>query len=149
MKESVVADSTCLIGLERIGRLDLLPIVFEKILVPPAVQKEFGVQVPWLTVSIPSNKPLIESLQLLVDEGEAEAISLANELGWRIVLDDRYARVIAQRLGLRVIGTIGILLRAKQLPVVAAIRPLIDDLEKNGFYISASLKEEALRRAGE
>ncbi|MBI5471914.1 MAG: DUF3368 domain-containing protein [Ignavibacteriae bacterium] len=149
MKDPVVADSTCLIGLERIGRLDLLPIVFEKIAIPPAVLHEFGVQVPWLTVMAPANKSLTESLQLLVDEGEAAAISLASELGWRVVLDDRHARLVALRLSLRVIGTVGILLRAKQAAALPAIRPLIDDLEHSHFYISSALKEEALHLAGE
>ena len=43
MKEPVVTDSACLIGLERIGQLDLLPSLFEPIIIPPEVDKEFGI----------------------------------------------------------------------------------------------------------
>ncbi len=51
MTNSVVADSTCLIGLERIEHLDILPALFEPILIPPAVQQEFGISLPWLLES--------------------------------------------------------------------------------------------------
>jgi predicted nucleic acid-binding protein len=149
MPEPVVADSTCLIGLERIGHLDLLPRLFDPIAIPRAVEREFAVQLPWLTVRISSNNSLTESLRLLLDDGEAEAISLASELACRIILDDRQARLVARRLNLRVIGTVGVLLRAKQATLIPTIRPLVDELEKSGFYISPGLKQEALRLAGE
>lgn len=50
MKGLVVADSTCLIGLERINRLDLLPVVFDPIVIPPEVEREFGGSFAWLKV---------------------------------------------------------------------------------------------------
>ena len=50
----------------------------------------------------------------MVDDGEAEAIALAYEKGWRIILDDRHARKIAARLGVAMIGTVGILVKAKR-----------------------------------
>ncbi len=42
MKESVVSDSTCLIGLERIGELNILPALFDPMMIPPEVEREFG-----------------------------------------------------------------------------------------------------------
>ena len=57
MKEPAVANSTCLIGLERIGRLDLLQELFEPVFIPPKVQEEFGVAI------VPSVKPLLEALK--------------------------------------------------------------------------------------
>ncbi|MEK6322881.1 MAG: DUF3368 domain-containing protein [Acidobacteriota bacterium] len=86
---------------------------------------------------------------MLVDHGEAEAIALASERGWRVVLDDRQARVIARSLGIQMIGTVGILLRAKQSGVIPLVRPIIDALEASGFWVSGALQEEALRLAGE
>ncbi|HLL73696.1 MAG TPA: DUF3368 domain-containing protein [Pyrinomonadaceae bacterium] len=86
---------------------------------------------------------------MLLDEGEAEAIALASEQGHTIVLDDSQARAAARNLGLKVVGTIGILLKAKRGGVIPAIRPVIEALELNGFYLSDALREEALRLAGE
>ena len=81
MKEPVVTDSTCLIGLERIGHLDILPTLFAPILVPPEVQHEFGTLLPWLTVETPTDQALVAALKILVDDSEAEAIALAHEPG--------------------------------------------------------------------
>jgi predicted nucleic acid-binding protein len=74
---------------------------------------------------------------------------LAQERGYRIILDDHRARAVGRRLGLQVSGTIGILLKAKQENVIPAIRPLVAALEASGFYLSESLKEEVLQLAGE
>lgn len=145
----VVADSSCLISLERIGELEVLPALFHPVVVTPEVMREFGVSLPWLGVEAPSNPALVAVLGLLVDTGEAEAIALAQERGWRIILDDRRARAVAVRLGVRIIGTVGVLVRARQRGVVAALRPLLDSLELGGFHISPALRQEALRLAGE
>ena len=149
MKESVIADSTCLIGLERIHLLDLLPALFESILIPPEVDKEFGVSLPWLKVETPSDTALIAALKMLVDDGEAAAIGLASERGWRVILDDRQARAVAKNLGITIIGTVGILVRAKQSGIIPLLKPILDDLETSGFYISNALREEGLRIVGE
>ena len=149
MKEAVVVDSTCLIGLERIGRLDLLPGLFDPIIAPSEVSREFGSSLPWLKIEEPSNKSFIAALKLLVDDGEAEAIALATEKQFRIVTDDRQARNVAQQLNLSIIGTIGILVKAKQIQIIPAIKPLINDLESNGFFLSPALKAQALAITGE
>ena len=149
MKEPVVVDSTCLIGLERIGRLDILQSLFNPITVPPEVAREFGSSLSWLKVEAPANHALVSALKMLLDDGEAEAIALASELGHGIVLDDLQARAAGKNLGLRVLGTIGILLKAKHAGIIHALKPILDDLELNGFYLGDALKEEALRLAGE
>lgn len=56
-EDSLVNDSTCLIGLERIERLDVLPALLEPVLIPPAVQQEFGIALPWLRVEAPAASP--------------------------------------------------------------------------------------------
>lgn len=149
MKPSIISDSACLIGLERIQALDILPGLFGTIVIPPKVQQEFGTVLPWLHVENPSNPEFIASLKLMVDDGEAEAIALAYEKGGRIILDDRHARKIAARLGVAMIGTVGILVKSKRHGLIAAVKPLIEQLEKHNFYISEALKHEALRLAGE
>ena len=81
MSQVIVSDSTCLIGLERIRQLDLLPGLFDDVFVPPAVAAEFGIPLAWLKVRTPQDAAHVAALKLLVDEGEAEAIALAKELG--------------------------------------------------------------------
>ena len=149
MKEPTVTDTTCLIGLERINQLDILPALFEPILIPPEVDREFGIALPWLTVQPPTNVSLISALTMLVDQGEAEAIALAVETDLRIILDDAKARSVARTLGVAVVGTIGVLVKAKNLGIVQLVRPLLLGLEANGFYVDTALRDEALRLAGE
>ena len=50
MKEAVVSDSTCLIGLERVGELNILPMLFDPIMIPPEVEREFGNKFSWLQI---------------------------------------------------------------------------------------------------
>ena len=149
MKEPVVADSACLIALERIDNLDVLPALFDLVVIPPEVEREFGVSRAWLEVKAPTNDALVASLKMLVDDGEAEAIALACENRSKIILDDRQARSVARNLNLTFIGTVGILVRAKHAGIIPAVKPLLDSLEDNNFFISKSLKDEALRLTDE
>ncbi len=149
MSERVVADSTCLIALERIGQIEILPALFEPVLIPPAVAQEFGISLPWLKVERLSDQALVVALKMMIDDGEAEAIALSQEQKCRIILDDRQARRVGQNMGLRVIGTVGILILAKQRGILSTIRPVLQNLDDTGFYISAALKDEALRLAEE
>lgn len=149
MKKPIVVDSTCLIGLERVGQLELLPKLFAPVIVPPKVQDEFGGEVDWLQVEVPANQALMRTLNLLVDEGEAQVITLALERGCRVFLDDRKARRVAKEMGLSVIGTVSLLLRAKKAALIPAVKPILEMLEANGFYLSPELKTEALRLAAE
>jgi predicted nucleic acid-binding protein len=149
LKEPVVVDSTSLIGLEQIGRLDLLPNLFQPVYAPPEVQRESGFFSDWLRVETPTNLNLISALKVMVDDGEAEAIALAAERSWKIVLDDRRARDVAQRMELKIIGTVGILVRAKREGLLHWIKPLLNELTDKGFHLSEDLKREALRLVGE
>jgi predicted nucleic acid-binding protein len=148
VKEPVIVDSACLISLERISFLDLLSALFDPIIAPPEVQREFGKPLSWIRIETPTNQTFVAALKLLVDFGEAEAMALAYELGHLIILDDHQARPVAKNLGLRICGTVGTLVKAKQEGVITAINPFISAPESNGFYMSKSLKE-VLRLAGE
>ncbi len=149
MKEPVVSDSTCLIGLERIGELDILPTLFEPIIIPPEIEREFGNKFSWLQTETLTSNILATALRLVVDAGEAEAIALASEKSYLLISDDKQTRSAAKRLGISVIGTLGVLIRAKQNGVVSAIKPILDNLELNSFFISQTLREEALKIVGE
>ncbi len=145
---SVVADSTCLIGLERIHMLDLLPALFD-VFAPPTVAREFGSPPSWLEIRAPRDSNHVATLRLLLDDGEAEAIELAREMNCKVILDDLQARKIAALQNVRCLGLLGVLLLAKQAGKVPAIRPLIERLRAESFFISESLMAEALRLAGE
>lgn len=148
-REIVITDSGCLISLERINRLDILPALFSQVLLPPAVQAEFGVVLPWLKVVPPQDRGMVAALKMLVDEGEAEAIALAYELQYRLIIDDLQGRKVARDLGLQIMGTIGILVMAKQQGIIPALKPVIEALEGVSFYLSEALKAEALNLVGE
>ena len=150
MSENAVTDSACLIGLERIGRLDILSQSFNTVFIPSAVEKELGRSVDWLIVRPVQNKDTVTTLKTQIDEGEAEVIALAMELkDVYVVLDDKKARRIAQEIGLEVIGTIGVILRAKKKGIIAEIKPVLNKLEEVDFRISNTLYEQALQLAKE
>lgn len=149
MKEAVVTDSTCLIALERLGQLDLLPSLFDPVYAPREVAREFGLPLSWLKVVDLADPDRAVFLSASVDAGEAEAIVLARELGLKVILDDLRARRLAHRFELEIIGTLGILVRAKRQGILDRLGPLLDQLEAIGFHMSRELKEEALRQASE
>jgi len=146
VSEAVIVDSACLIGLERIGKLEILPQVFSPILIPPAVAEEVNLDMSWLTVETPHNHALITTLKTQLDPGESEDIALAVELPETfILLDDLSARELALQLNLKVIGTVGLLLRAKRQGVVPEIKPLLQALENANFRISQALIQKAIQ----
>ncbi len=150
MSKQAVTNSTCLIGLERIGRLDLLPQVFDTVFAPPTVAAEVHSPLTWLTVQTVENSAFVAALKTQMDEGEAEAIALAVELDNVIlILDDKKARRVAQQIGLKVIGTVGMLLRAKNQGVITEIKPLLTELVQVDFRITNAIIQEALRLSGE
>ncbi len=156
----VISNSSVIIVLARICRLDLLEKLFRKIVVPEAVWKEVTVEDKPSSEKIPGagfiqvmrvhNKRLSMLLEEFVDKGEAEAITLALELGADILLvDDRDARNLAKKLGLQVMGMLGVLALAKYRGLVQEVKPIIDELVETGFWISGRILKEFLRELGE
>jgi len=161
----VVCNSSVLISLSAIGRLNLLRKIFTKdeILIPNAVWKEVvldggerqGVQevksAEWIHRESVKDTTMVKTLQAYLDLGEAEAITLAKETGATlIVLDEKDAREIAERLDLKLLGTIGVLIRAKRKGHVQSLRDELDLLKDKGkFWITEELYKEALREEKE
>jgi len=93
---------------------------------------------------------LVEPIIILVDRGEAEAIALARCIPDSVLLiDDSRARRVAERLGLRRIGTVGLLRRAKQAGLIKRLRPQLEKLQANGIYIRQELIDAVLKEVGE
>lgn len=130
-------------------RIGFLPALFDSVMIPPEVGREFGGTFAWLQIENLTSKLLVAALQMVVDAGEAEAITLASEKNCLLISDDKQARAAAKRLGVNVIGTVGVLIRAKQNIIIPEIKPILDALESNNFFISRALREEALKIVGE
>ena len=123
----VVSNSSPLIALAAIERLDLLPALFKSVVIPPAVAQE-----------------------ITRADGEREAIALAMELrADLVILDDLPARRVAKAAGLNVIGAVGVLLGAKRVGLIDRLRPELDNLLKHSFFLSPQLYDEVLHAAGE
>lgn len=150
MSDQAVTNSTCLIGLQRIGQLDILPQVFPVVFAPEAVESEFGIKPSWLRVQAVQNTEFVKVLQNQMHIGEAEAIVLAMELkDVAIILDEKKARAAAKKIGLQVIGTVGMLLRGKKRGVISEVKPLLRELQAKGFRMTEALIMDALQLAGE
>lgn len=160
----VVSNASVLIGLSSIGKLLLLRERFPGgILVPEAVWREVvheGGERPgarevatanWIPVQKVHAGGTVRLLRAELDEGEAETIALAHEVGADVVLlDERDARRTARRMGLKVLGTVGILLWAKQAGKLVNLQEQLEALQSRGkFRLSQRLYERALEEAGE
>ena len=156
----VVSDTSAIISLVRINQVNLLPLLFGKVIIPTAVKSELTnarftdaerktiESADWLFVkSITSEIDFINDL----DDGEREAISLAKELHADfLVIDEAPGRQEAKRLGLRTIGVLGILVLAKERGIIAMVKPQIDSLiQKSEFWVSEKLITHILKQANE
>ena len=84
--------------------------------------------------------------------GEVETMILAQQKSFQadlVILDDLAARKTAQYLGLNVTGTMGVLIKAKQKGIIAEVKPLLDEMMKNGFFVSNKVLQMVLKAAGE
>ncbi|TFF40765.1 DUF3368 domain-containing protein [Mucilaginibacter psychrotolerans] len=147
----VITDASCLILLDKIGHLDLLPILFSKVITTPEIISEYGSAAPhWMLVITVFNKKLQSQFADIVDAGEASALALAQEItNDYVIIDDMQARKLAAKLGLNIIGTLGILLKAKQAGLIAVLKPVLEKVEKTNFRTTKALIESILRYAGE
>src|SRR5438067_13794022 len=157
----VVVNTTPIITLAVADQLTLLQHLYPQIIIPPAVQAELlasgasGVDVRELQVAswiqvMPLQDPGRADLLTDLDRGAAEVLALAQELGaGLVIIDERLARRHARHLGLPLTGTLGVLLRAKQLQLISAVQPLITAIHNGGIWLSDALVTEALTVAGE
>ncbi len=159
-KMIVISDSSPLISLALIGKLDILKKLYKEIWAPTAVYEEvvksdkpFADELILFlngkTKSV-TNKMAVEVLLSDIGAGEAEAIVLALEQQPDIILiDDLKARKLAKLKGFKVIGTMGILLQAKNEGLIKEIKPLISKLISKDIRISAKIVEIVLQAAQE
>lgn len=159
----VISDTSVLSNLILINRLDILEQVFSEIIILNEVAaelmklKDYGIDLStftnatWIKTLNSSNQALIKDLSGSLDRGESAAISLALEVNADyLAIDERAGRRIAKELGLKIIGLIGILVRAKKLRIIQEVKPVLDELiSRANFYISKHFYNKILEDIGE
>lgn len=157
-----VVDASPLLYLAQLDRLQLLRAEGREVVLPSAVLDEVRVHADpaaraieeastsWLRVRDPADAMRVAILRSGLDAGEAAALALALELGAeRLVVDDLDARRTCRRLGVPVVGTLGILVAAKQRSQIESVRDDLDRLEAANFRVSPALRALVLAEAGE
>ena len=159
--DRVVVNSSPLITLFNSGQAELLPQLFSEVLVPDAVWLEVAegghqdvasktiYSAQWLRRLPPT---LADPMVMAWDAGPGETavISLARaDSGLRAVVDDDYARRCARVMGVKTLGTCGVILLAKRRGIIPCVKPALDALRTAGLWLSDSLIRTILTEAGE
>ncbi len=158
----VVSDTSPIRALDHLALTSLLERLYGEVLIPPAVAEELcnpesalppldWASIPGVRVQAPSDAARVEQLLRTLDRGESEAIALAMEVhAVALLVDERAARSVAISLGLKPVGVLAMLVRAKEEDLVTAVRPLMNRLRAGiDFRISPGLYAEISRLAGE
>ena len=151
MQKTIIADTSCLILLEKIGELDLLHEVFGEILITQEIADEYGLALPdWISIQNPANQNYQKILEASVDKGEASAIALAVEMvDCLLIIDDLKGRNLAQALGIKITGTFGIIIEAKLSGKIASVKPYLTKIKQTDFHFSDELEKQILAKASE
>jgi predicted nucleic acid-binding protein len=150
-----------LVFLAREDLLEILRVGADSVVVPKPVIEEIrghGIDDPtvqaldrvnWLTiVPGPVIPPAIAARRLGPGESAVLALALAKENAWAVI-DDWDARRCARALSIPAIGTLGLVLLAKQEGSIPAARPVVERLRRSGRYLSDDIVRDALGRVGE
>lgn len=155
---TVVADAGPLIYLAGAGQLALLPQLYDRVMTPRLVFDEIVVagagllgarEVAAATWLVLEDAPPSPELLRTLGRGEAAAIPLAERLQATMLCDDAAARVAARRRGLHVVGTLGVLLLAKDRRLLPSVGAVIEAMRDHGCYVADALVHEVLAAAGE
>jgi uncharacterized protein len=159
----VVADTSVILNLCRVQQDRLLQQLYHRVLIPSRVALEFenlagtmprfsGLVLPeWIGV-VPDPVPLPNKImQANLDAGEAAAIALClNEKADAILMDEALGRMVAEQLGLRVIGILGVLVQSRHQGLLLKVQDVLNQLEKDAnFWMSPHLRARVLRSVGE
>ena len=159
----VISNTTPLIGMAVIGQFDLLHRLFGKIYIPQAVYDEAMVagreeggarlevtEASWIETVRVIDRLAVDVLLDELDLGEAETIVLARQMqaDW-VLMDEKKGRRKLAELELNKIGTLGLLLRAKQNGWLSVLAPELEKLQQLGFSLSQEVVNAILRQAGE
>ena len=157
---TVVSDSSPLITLSKIGRLDVLFHLYHQVMITPQVYDEVAIKgaglagsdeitnATWIKIKniIDMSGLMVDQTQLGLGLGELSAIALAKEIAADVVLiDEIKARGIARNKGLRVVGCVGILEHAFTRHLIPDLSQTYRDLLGSGAYVDRGILERSLR----
>jgi predicted nucleic acid-binding protein len=158
----IISNATPLIAFARIGQLPLMQKVVEQLVIPEAVAEEITAyrgtnigqidlsQETWIRVESLQSEGQMRLLLPTLDRGEAAVIALALEKRARLVLmDELTGRKVAESLQIKVTGSVGLLIQAKQLGEIKAVRPLLEAMHGAGIYFSRRFIDFVLQYVGE
>lgn len=151
MHNAVISDASCLIILYEIQALDLLRQTYGEITTTPEIANEVGFGLPdWIVLRQSTRSRSELRMPASIDDGEASAIALALEIPDSIlIVDEKTARNYAKRLGLSIIGTLGVIAKAKVDGIIPSIKPYIDAIAMTDFRFSSTIEADIYTRAGE
>lgn len=164
MNKIIVSDASPLIALAKLDQLELLFVSFSEVHIPQAVVHEatrdryrkdseiihdFISQNQSVVIHSDQDNKTYTEYRNILDEGESQALALADSLACGILIDERLGRKIAKLHHIPVVGVMGVLLQAKSKGKIPAIRPFIEQLLENDYRLSKRVIELVLQRAKE
>ena len=155
----IFSNTTPFIALSAIDRLELLPALFGRIHVVEPVVRECAAggainvpaldSLPWVTV-LPVTDGDPEPMLMQLDNGEKWTLHTARQAKAKLLLiDERIGRNVAERMGLKVTGTLGILLKAHQQGLIASFSSTAEDLRVRGIFFHPRLIARLAESVGE
>jgi len=155
----IFCNTTPLIALAGIGQLDLLARLFGTIHLTESVVAECAAggpiplpelrALPWTRI-VAADEPTLPGLLLSLDRGERDTLAMANRLGAeRVIIDERIGRNMAELLGLPVVGTLGVLLKASEMGLLPSFRQAVVQMQRNGIHYHPRLVQRLYIMAGE
>ena len=159
----VISNTAPLTNLAAINQFDLLRRLYGELWIAEAVWQELNAggqawpgrdhvaNAPWITRRAVANRPLVTALREHLDPGEAETLALAVEYppAW-VLMDEREGRHTAQRLGIKTVGVVGVLIEAKARGLIPQVGPLLEQLRQEaGFFLSDRVIHDARAFCGE
>ena len=158
----VIVNSTPLIVLSNVNHLDILQKLYNDIYIPQAVYNEVTAKndsacqqiknnLNWIHICKIKDQTKKRMYQAKLHDGEVEVMILAqeNQNNDTVIIDDNAAKKTAKFLGLKVTGTLGLLLKAKKSNIIPNVFTVMNQLIQNGFYISQEVYDLVKTEAGE
>jgi len=144
-----ISNTSCLIILSNINCLDILQKLYSKIYISSEVAYEFGEDLPqWIEIIEVKNSNYTKILNQTVDLGEASTIALHLEIDNSVmILDDKKARNLAQRMELKFTGTLGVIIKAYQTGLIDNLEDIIKQFDEKGFRIPPNILAELHKKS--
>lgn len=151
MPDRVIVDTSCLIVLSKIDEIDLLKNAYKNVVATPEVAAEFDEGQPdWIRIVPPTDKLRQQIIEMQVDRGEASVMTLALEKqDSTVIIDDLKARKMAEQLGLKITGTVGVIIKARKRNIIRSVKPYLKRIRQTDFYITDEIARKAIELAGE